>query len=87
MSARPAVIDSSGWIELFTDGPQAGSFVAVLDSGATLVVPVMADSIILATARSHRARLHTMDADFRGLGGDVERIEKLAWSTISPCPD
>ena len=130
MSARPAVIDSSGWIELFTDGPQAGSFVAVLDSGATLVVPVisilevfkwvlrehsevqaiqavaamqrglvvdldstlaiaaaqlshahrlpMADSIILATARSHRARLHTMDADFRGLGGDIELIEKQA---------
>ena len=47
----------------------------------------VADSTILATARSHRARLHTMDADFRGLGGDVERIEKLAWSTISPCPD
>jgi predicted nucleic acid-binding protein len=38
----------------------------------------MADSIILATARSHQARLHTMDADFRGLGDDVELIEKLA---------
>jgi len=31
----------------------------------------MADSIILATARSHQARLHTMDADFEGLE-DVE---------------
>jgi predicted nucleic acid-binding protein len=38
----------------------------------------MADSIILATARSHQARLHTMDTDFRGLGDDVELIEKLA---------
>jgi predicted nucleic acid-binding protein len=118
------------WIEVFTDGPQAGSFVAVLESEATLIVPVisilevfrwvlrehseaqaiqaiaamqrglvvdldstlaiaaaqlshahrlpMADSIILATARSHQARLHTMDADFRGLGDDVELIEKLA---------
>lgn len=47
----------------------------------------VADSTILATARSHRARLHTMDADFRGLGDDVERIEKLAWSTLSPYPD
>jgi hypothetical protein len=35
------VVDSSGWIEVFTDGPQAGSFVAVLESEATLVVPVI----------------------------------------------
>jgi hypothetical protein len=46
----------------------------------------MAGSIILATARSHPARLHTMDADFRGLD-DVELSEKLAWPAISPCPD
>ena len=129
MSVRPAVVDSSGWIEVFTDGPQANSFVAVLDAEVTLVVPVisllevfkwvllehseaqaiqavaamqrglvvdldstraiaaaqlshahrlpMADSIILATARTHQARLLTMDADFRGLGDDVELIEKL----------
>ena len=41
MSVRPAVVDSSGWIEVFTDGPQAVSFVAVLESEATLVVPVI----------------------------------------------
>ena len=41
MSVRPAVVDSSGWIEVFTDGPQAGSFVAVLDSAPALVVPVI----------------------------------------------
>ena len=108
----------------------ASSFVAVLDSEATLIVPVisilevfkwvlrehseaqaiqavaamqwglvvdldstlaiaaaqlshahrlpMADSIILATARTHQARLHTMDADFRGLGDDIDLIDKLA---------
>jgi predicted nucleic acid-binding protein len=33
----------------------------------------MADSIILATARDRRARLHTMDSDFRGMA-DVEWI-------------
>jgi predicted nucleic acid-binding protein len=115
---------------VFIDGPQATSFVAVLDSGATLVVPVisilevfkwvlrehseaqaiqavaamqrglvvdldstlaiaaaqlshahrlpMADSIILATARAHQTRLHTMDGDFRGLGDDIELIDKRA---------
>jgi predicted nucleic acid-binding protein len=37
----------------------------------------MADSIILATARLHQARLYTMDADFQGLS-DVELIPKQA---------
>jgi predicted nucleic acid-binding protein len=35
----------------------------------------MADSIILATARSHEATLWTQDADFKGVAG-VEYIEK-----------
>jgi len=124
----PAVVDSSGWIELFTDGPQADRFLAVLEQQDRLVVPAitllevfkwvlrehseaqaiqavavmqhgnvvdldsrlaiaaaqlshslrlpMADSIILATARSQQARLYTMDADFQGLT-DVVFIQKL----------
>jgi hypothetical protein len=28
-----------------------------------------------------------MDADFRGLGDDVELIEKLVWPPVSPCTD
>jgi predicted nucleic acid-binding protein len=36
----------------------------------------MADSIILATARDQRARLHTMDSDFRGIA-DVELVEAI----------
>ncbi len=127
MSVAPAVVDSSGWIEVFTDGPQADRFLAVLDQDDRLVVPAisllevfkwvlrehseaqaiqavavmqrgkvvdldsrlaiaaaqlshtlrlpMADSIILATARSQQARLYTMDADFQGLA-DVVFIQK-----------
>lgn len=127
MSVAPAVVDSSGWIEVFTDGPQADRFLAVLDQDDRLVVPAisllevfkwvlrehseaqaiqavavmqcgkvvdldsrlaiaaaqlshtlrlpMADSIILATARSQQARLYTMDADFQGLT-DVVFIQK-----------
>jgi predicted nucleic acid-binding protein len=119
------VVDSSGWIEVFTDGPQADHFLALMAQDAALVVPAisifevfkwvlrehgeaqaiqaaaamhrgqvveldsrlalsaaqlshalrlpMADSIILATARDRRARLHTMDSDFRGMA-DVEWI-------------
>ena len=36
----------------------------------------MADSIILATARAHKAVLWTQDADFKGIDG-VQYIEKL----------
>jgi predicted nucleic acid-binding protein len=36
----------------------------------------MADSIILAAARDHQARLHTMDSDFRGIA-DVEWLDSI----------
>jgi predicted nucleic acid-binding protein len=125
VSDAKAVVDSSGWIEVFTNGPLADRFMAVLDAEAALVVPAisilevfkwvlrehseaqaiqaaavmqrglvvdldsrlaiaaaqlshalrlpMADSIILATARSHQARLYTMDSDFQGIN-DVELL-------------
>ena len=127
MSEARAVVDSSGWIEVFTDGPLADRFLRVLAAEDRLVVPAisilevfkwvlrehseaqaiqasaamqrgvvvdldsrlaiaaaqlshalklpMADSIILATARSHGARLYTMDADFGGLE-DVELMAR-----------
>ena len=127
MSEANAVVDSSGWIEVFTNGPLADRFIAVLEAEAALVVPAisilevfkwvlrehseaqaiqaaavmqrgrvvdldsrlaiaaaqlshalrlpMADSVILATARSHQARLYTMDSDFQGIH-DVELIRR-----------
>ena len=117
------VVDSSGWIEMFTNGGQADHFLALLADETALVVPAicifevfkwvlrehgeakavqaaaamqrgavvdldhrlalaaaqishalqlpMADSIILATARDHQARLHTMDSEFRGIADVV----------------
>jgi len=122
------VVDSSGWIEVFTGGGQAEHFLALIADESSLVVPAitifevfkwvlrehgeaqaiqaaaamqcgqvvdldsrlalaaaqlshglqlpMADSIILATARDQRARLHTMDSDFRGIA-DVELVEAI----------
>jgi predicted nucleic acid-binding protein len=113
------VVDSSGWLEYFTDGPNAGPFSRPILATGTLIVPSislfevfkrvmtqrgedvaleaaammrqgrvvplddalaleaarlsvehrlpMADSIILATARAHRATLWTQDADFKDL--------------------
>ena len=119
MSSPPCVVDSSGWIEVFTDGPAASQFLEALSREEQLVVPSlsvlevykwilrehseadairaaavmqrgtvinldttlamaaaqlshqhklpMANSVILATARSANATLFTLDSDFQGL--------------------
>ena len=128
MTLKRVVVDSSGWIEVFTGGGPAEHFLALIADESSLVVPAitifevfkwvlrehgeaqaiqaaaamqsglvvdldsrlalaaaqlshalqlpMADSIILATARDQRARLHTMDSDFRGIA-DVEWVEAI----------
>ncbi len=115
------VVDSSGWLEYFADGPNASFFAEPLRETSTLVVPTvsiyevfkavfrqkgesdalqaaalmeqafvadltpgisvlaahisveqrlpMADSIILATARTHKAVLWTQDSDFEKIDG------------------
>jgi predicted nucleic acid-binding protein len=115
------LVDSSGWLEYFADGPNAGVFAKLLQDPENLVVPTvcvyevykivlrqrgpsdalqavalmrqgqiveltestallaaelslahklpMADSIILATARTHKAHVWTQDADFAGIEG------------------
>jgi predicted nucleic acid-binding protein len=73
------VVDSSGWLEYFTDGRNADFFAPVIekpeaDPSYTLRLP-MADSIILATARAYDAVLWTQDAHFEGLDR-VRYIEK-----------
>lgn len=121
------VVDSSGWLEYFADGPNAGFFASAIERTGDLIVPTlslyevfkrvlqqkgenealqaiavmhqgvvvdldaalalsaakvsaelglpMADSIMLATARSHGATLWTQDADFQEIEG-VKYIKK-----------
>jgi predicted nucleic acid-binding protein len=115
------VVDSSGWLEYFADGPNAGFFASAIEAVDKLIVPTIcilevfkrvlqqrgegnalraaalmqqgqvvsldsglaltaaklsldlrlpsADSIVLATTRTHKAVLWTQDADFEGLDG------------------
>ena len=115
------VVDSSGWLEYFSDGSNASHFEKPLSDRQQLIVPTisiyevfkvllrekdevaalqgvaamqgatvvdltsalslsaaaislklslpMADSIILATAKSHEAVLWTQDVDFEGMAG------------------
>lgn len=121
------VVDSSGWVEYFTNGKNAEFFIASIQDVENLLVPTiciyeafkrfltdlgeenalqavgimsygrevaldrriaidaaqisldlklaMADSIILATARTHAATLWTQDAHFKSIKG-VKYIEK-----------
>ena len=68
MSEAKAVVDSSGWIEVFTNGPLAERFIAVLDAEAALVV-----TSIQAVAVMQRSS--AMDSDFQGIN-DVELLSR-----------
>jgi predicted nucleic acid-binding protein len=122
------VVDSSGWLEYFADGPNADVFAPLVGDSANLIVPsitvfevfervrtqrdveaalravaqmkrglvvdlnadlaisaadlsaelrlLLADSIILETARSSGAVLWTQDAYFEGLEGVEYRARK-----------
>jgi len=115
------LVDSSGWLEYFADGPNASSFEKPLADPATILVPTiclyevfkvvlrekgddaafqaaaimsqgrvidltpeiavlaaktsldeklpMADSIVMATGRTHGAMVWTQDEDFKDLPG------------------
>lgn len=115
------LVDSSGWLEYFADGKNAGFFAPAIENAKTLVVSSincyevykriaqqrddnaaiqaiavmqegtvvdfsadlaisaakvalelklpLADSIILATARLHRATIWTQDSDLEGFAG------------------
>jgi hypothetical protein len=52
------VVDSSGWLEYFTEGPNASFFASAIEDAERLLVP---------TARIHGAAIWTQDADFKGL--------------------
>lgn len=121
------VVDSSGWLEYFADGPNAAFFASPIENPSDLLVPSisiyevykrvcqqrgesealqavaimhlaiianldaivalraakisidlklpMADSVILATARTYEAILWTQDSDFRGIE-DVRYVER-----------
>ena len=59
----PVVLDSSCWLEYFADTDLSLALEEVVNG-----LP-MADSLIYATARRHRAVLWTQDAHLEGLPG------------------
>jgi len=41
VTLQRSVVDSSGWIELFTDGPQADRFLTLLQAESAPVIPAI----------------------------------------------
>ena len=120
------VIDATGWLEYFTDGPNADYYAAAVERVDELIVPVtsifevfkrvlqqrsesealqaisvmlqgnvtdmdaglalsaarlsvelelpMVDSVMLATAKAHHARLWSLDASYQAIHG-VKHVE------------
>jgi predicted nucleic acid-binding protein len=69
------VVDSSGWLEYFADGPNAGFFASALEQSADLLVPVISlyevykrvrqqrteDEALRAVAQMHQGRVIALD--------------------------
>jgi hypothetical protein len=80
------VVDSSGWIQVFTDGPQASSFVAVLDSEATMIVPVISIlEVFKWVLREHceAQAIQAVAAMQRGLVLDLDNTLPIAAAQLS----
>lgn len=86
MSVQPVVIDSSGWIEVFTDGPQASHFVALLESEVPLVVPVISlHEVFKWVLREHSEAqaIQAVAAMQRGLVVDLDSTLAIAAALLS----
>lgn len=86
MSVQPVVIDSSGWIEVFTDGPQASHFVALLESDVPLVVPVISlHEVFKWVLREHSEAqaIQAVAAMQRGLVVDLDSTLAIAAALLS----
>lgn len=73
------VVDSSSWIEVFTNGPRAEQFLAQMADKRALVVPAISIfEVVKWVLQEHgeaQTRLHIMDSDFEGIA-DMEWIDR-----------
>ncbi|HYM62882.1 MAG TPA: type II toxin-antitoxin system VapC family toxin [Thermoanaerobaculia bacterium] len=86
------VVDSSGWVEFFTDGPLAGDYLARLRNLAEVATPVIVvyevykrlkrdlseDDAIVAVAAMQRTRIVPVDQDLALFAADLSLAHGLA---------
>lgn len=85
MTQQKAVVDSSGWIELFTNGPLADRFLALLDVEENLVVPAFSILEVFKWVLREHSEAQAIQAAAvmqRGLVVDLDRRMPTAASII-----
>ena len=86
MTLERSVVDSSGWIELFTDGPQADRFLAVLHVEAALVIPAISILDVfkwILREHSEAQAIQAVAAMQRGLVVDLDTQLSIAAAQLS----
>ena len=86
MRLERSVVDSSGWIELFTDGPQADRFLAVLQAEAALVIPAISILDVfkwILREHSEAQAIQAVAAMQRGLVVDLDTQLAIAAAQLS----
>lgn len=85
------VVDSSGWLEYFADGPNADFFAPAIQDFARLVVPTLSlfevfkkmrlergeEAALEAVAQMQRGRVVTLDAALAVAAAEVSLTHKL----------
>lgn len=80
------VIDSSGWLEYFADGPNAGDFAAAIESADPLVVPTLALFEVykrLHLQRGEEVALQAVNAMQGGLVAGLDAATAIAAARAS----
>ncbi|MGQ9554235.1 MAG: type II toxin-antitoxin system VapC family toxin [Anaerolineae bacterium] len=80
------VVDSSGWLEYFANGPNAGFFAAVVEDASELVVPAISIYEVfkrVAQQRGEDDALAAAAAMGQGLQVDLDRTLAISAAVIS----
>ena len=80
------VVDSSGWLEYFADGPNADFFAPAIEATSELIVPAISVYEVFKRVlqqRSESEALQAMAVMMRGRGVDLDAQLALAAARVS----
>ena len=82
------VVDSSGWLEYFADGPNAGFFASAIEQAAELIVPTVSIFEVFKRMRQQRGDEAALQAVTAMMQGQVVELDStLALSSAKLSDD
>jgi predicted nucleic acid-binding protein len=82
------VVDSSGWLEYFADGPNAGFFASAIEQTAELIVPTVSIFEVFKRMRQQRGDEAALQAVTAMMQGQVVELDStLALSSAKLSDD